>query len=171
MLALEVQVSEALPLTLKQAATRLGMSYETARRYFSTVDGVIRLKRPETLHKRRYQSVRVPQSVFFRQKQTRELLGQRELSMSEVVQMIGKKVGKPDLRYTQAPDEQVRPALIQLGMSPNVANLLLEMSAALNSGYMRALEQRSAQNTTPTSYETFLTEEFVPLYEGKSAAA
>ena len=109
-------------------------------------------------------------NVDFRQKQTRELLGQRDISMSEVAQIIGKNIGKPDLRYTQAPDEQVRPALIQLGMSPNVANLLLEMSAALNSGYMRALEPRSAQNTTPTSYESFVAEEFVPLYEGKSAA-
>lgn len=109
-------------------------------------------------------------NLDFRQKQTRELLGQRDISMSEVAQIIGKNIGKPDLRYTQAPDEQVRPALIQLGMSPNVANLLLEMSAALNSGYMRALEPRSAHNTTPTSYETFVAEEFVPLYEGKSAA-
>jgi len=63
-------------------------------------------------------------------------------------------------------------ALIQLGMSSNMADLILEMSAAaLNSGYMRALEPRSAKNTTPTSYETFVAEEFVPLYEGKSAAA
>jgi hypothetical protein len=91
--------------------------------------------------------------------------------MNEVVQIVGRAIGKPDLRYTQAPDEQVRPALIQLGMSPDVANLLIEMSAALNSGYMRALEPRSAQNTTLTSNETFVTEEFVPLYEGKSAAA
>ena len=109
-------------------------------------------------------------SLNFHQKQTRELLGQRDISMSEVAQIIGKAIGKPDLRYVQAPNEQVRPALIQLGMSPNVANLLLEMSAALDSGYMRALEVRSAQNTTPTSYETFVTQEFLPLYEGRSAA-
>ena len=34
--------------------------------------------------------------------------------MSEVVQIIGKNIGKPDLRNTQAPDEQVRPALSSL---------------------------------------------------------
>jgi len=107
----------------------------------------------------------------FRQKQARELLGQRDISMSEVAQIIGKAIGRPDLPYVQAPNEQVRPALIQLGMSPNMADLILEMSAALNSGHMRALEPRSAQNTTPTSYETFVSEEFVPLYGGTSAAA
>ena len=107
----------------------------------------------------------------FRQKQARELLGQRDISMSEVAQIIGKAIGRPDLPYVQAPNEQVRSALIQLGMSPNMADLILEMSAALNSGHMRALEPRSAQNTTPTSYETFVSEEFVPLYGGTSAAA
>jgi uncharacterized protein YbjT (DUF2867 family) len=107
----------------------------------------------------------------FRQEQARELLGQRDISMSEVAQIIGKAIGKPDLRYVQAPEEQVRAALVQLGMSPNMADLILEMSAALNSGHMRALEPRSAQNTTTTSYETFVTAGFVPLYEGKSAAA
>jgi uncharacterized protein YbjT (DUF2867 family) len=110
-------------------------------------------------------------SLDFRQKQTRELLGQRDISMTEVAQIIGRAVGKPDLRYIQAPDEQVRAALIQLGMSSNMADLILEMSAALNSSHMRALEPRSGQNTTPTSYETFVAEEFVPQYEGKSAAA
>jgi len=110
-------------------------------------------------------------SLDFHQKQTRELLGQRDISMSEVAQSIGGAIGKPDLRYIQAPDEQLRPALVQLGMSSNMADLILEMSAALNSGYMRALEQRSAKNTTPTSYETFVREEFLPQYGGKSAAA
>jgi hypothetical protein len=109
--------------------------------------------------------------VDFRQKQARELLGQRDISMSETAQIIGRAIGKPDLRYTQAPDEQVRTALIQLGMSSNMADLILEMSAALNSGHMRALEQRSAQNTTRTAYETFVVEEFLPRHEGKSAAA
>jgi uncharacterized protein YbjT (DUF2867 family) len=110
-------------------------------------------------------------NLDFRQEQARELLGQRDISMSEVAQIIGKAIGKPDLRYVQAPEEQVQAALVQLGMSPNMADLILEMSAALNSGHMRALEPRSAQNTTTTSYETFVTAGFVPLYEGKSAAA
>src|SRR5579872_1078706 len=85
--------------------------------------------------------------------------------------IIGKAIHKPDLQYIQLPDEQIRPVLLQLGMSGNIADLLLEMSASLNSGYMKALEKRSPQNTTPTKYETFVTEEFVPLYQAKSKAA
>jgi uncharacterized protein YbjT (DUF2867 family) len=107
----------------------------------------------------------------FRQKQTRELQGQRDITYAEVAAIIGKAIGKPGLQYRQAPNEQVRQALTQAGMSANMADLLLEMSAAMNSGYLRALEPRSAQNTTPTSYETFAAEEFVPLYESTRAAA
>ena len=110
-------------------------------------------------------------SLNFRQKQTHELLGQRDVTYEDVAKIIGQAIGKPDLRYIQAPDEQVRAAFIQLGMSSNMVDLLLEMSGSLNSGYMRALEPRSAQNTTPTSYDVFVAEEFVPLFEGKSAAA
>ena len=58
-----------------------------------------------------------------------------------------------------------------MGMSANVAGLLLEMSAALNAGYMRALEPRTPSNSTPTTYEKFVAEEFVPVYQGKSRAA
>jgi len=36
---------------------------------------------------------------------------------------------------------------------------------------MRPLERRSPQNTTPTSYETFVAKVFVPAYKGKGKAA
>jgi hypothetical protein len=58
-----------------------------------------------------------------------------------------------------------------MGMSSNVASLILEMAEALNSGHMRALEQRSATNTTFTSFETFVQEEFLPVCRGQSRAA
>jgi hypothetical protein len=60
---------------------------------------------------------------------------------------------------------------MQTGMSANMADLLLEMSASLNSGYMRPQEARSPQNTTPTTIETFIAEVFVPAYRGKAAGA
>jgi len=106
----------------------------------------------------------------FRGKQTRELLGQRDLDYTQVATIIGNAIGKPSLGYVHAPDEQLRPALEQMGMSANFIGLLLEMAGALNSGYMKALEPRSAQNTTPTSYETFVNEEFVPAYRRQQAA-
>ncbi len=106
----------------------------------------------------------------FRGKQTRELLGQRDLNYTQIAATIGKSIGKPDLAYVQAPDDQFRATLVQMGMSDNFAGLLLEMAASLNSGYMRALETRTSRNTTPTSFETFVAESFVPAYQQQKAA-
>jgi uncharacterized protein YbjT (DUF2867 family) len=109
--------------------------------------------------------------LYFHGHQTRELLGQRDLTMAEAAAIIGDQLAKPDLQYVQAPNEQIRAAMIGMGMSPNFVDLILEMSGALNSGHMVALEPRAPRNTTPTSFEVFVKEEFLPLYYGKSAAA
>ena len=107
----------------------------------------------------------------FNGKQTRELLGQRDLSMTEAASIIGKAIGKPGLEYLQLPDDQMRPALVEVGMSQNFADLILQMAQALNAGHMRALEPRSPENTTPTSYEQFVTENFLPLFQQQATAA
>jgi hypothetical protein len=109
-------------------------------------------------------------SLAFRGKQTRELLGERDLDYNEVATIIGKAIGKPDLKYVNPPDDQIRVAMVQMGMSDQFVGLLLEMCGSLNSGYMRALEPRTSRNTTPTSYENFVAESFVPAYQQQSAA-
>ena len=103
-------------------------------------------------------------------KQTRELLGQADLSYDEVASILGNAIGKPGLKYVRLPDDQFRGALVQMGMSEQMANLLVEMTQALNAGTMRALESRTAQNTTPTSYATFAAEVFAPAYKQQAAA-
>lgn len=102
-------------------------------------------------------------------KQTRELLGARDLSYTEVASIIGKTIGKADLKYVEVSDDQFRGVLVQMGMSELMASLLLEMTKALNSGKMRALEPRTPQNTTPTSYETFVNEDFRQAYQQQAA--
>jgi uncharacterized protein YbjT (DUF2867 family) len=106
----------------------------------------------------------------FRGKQTKELLGQRDIDYVEVASIIGKAIGKPSLGYVQAPDDQLRAAMVQMGMSANFVGLILEMAGALNSGHMKALEPRTAANTTPTSFDTFVEEEFAPAYREQAAA-
>jgi uncharacterized protein YbjT (DUF2867 family) len=107
----------------------------------------------------------------FTGKQARELLGQRDVNYNEVASVIGKAIGKPDLAYAQLPAQQLKPAFQQMGMSANMADLLLEMSEALNSGHMVALEPRSERNTTPTSIESFVADQLVPRFQGKAAGA
>jgi uncharacterized protein YbjT (DUF2867 family) len=109
-------------------------------------------------------------NLDFVEKQTQELHGQRDISYAEVTSIIGAAIGKRDLKYSKIPDEQFRGVLTSMGMSENIAGLLVEMAASLDSGYIKPLEGRTARNTTPTSFETFVAEEFLPLYQGKAAA-
>ncbi len=106
----------------------------------------------------------------FQGKHTRELQGQRDLDYTEATTIIGKAIGKPDLKYARIPDEQLRGAMVQMGMSDNFAGLILEMASALNSGVMRMLEPRTARNTTSTTFENFVAEFFVPAYQQQAAA-
>jgi uncharacterized protein YbjT (DUF2867 family) len=107
----------------------------------------------------------------FEGKHSRELLGARDVSYNDAATVIGAAIGKPDLRYMHLPNMQLKPALVQMGMSANMADMLLEMSDALNSGYMKALEPRSAENSAPTTIETFVAEVFVPAYRGAATHA
>jgi uncharacterized protein YbjT (DUF2867 family) len=106
----------------------------------------------------------------FRAKQTHELLGERDLDYAEAAAIIGKAIGNADLGYVQAPEDQLRAAMVQMGMSQNFAGQILEMAGALNQGHMRALETRGSSNTTPTRFETFVAEVFVPAYQRAAAA-
>jgi uncharacterized protein YbjT (DUF2867 family) len=106
----------------------------------------------------------------FHGQQTQELLGPPDVTYAETAKIIGLAIGKQDLTYVQLPDEQVIQAMTGMGMSRNIAQLLCEMSAALNNGHMRPLEPRSEKNTTPTTLEMFVEEVFLPAYKGQAAS-
>jgi uncharacterized protein YbjT (DUF2867 family) len=110
-------------------------------------------------------------NLDFSGKQTRELLGERDLTMNEVTAIIARGIGKPDLRYVQFPYEQVLQVLMQMGIPPKTAGQFIEMYKAVNEGVVAAQEPRSAENTTRTSFETFVQDVFVPAYQGKAATA
>jgi uncharacterized protein YbjT (DUF2867 family) len=104
-------------------------------------------------------------------KSTHELQGHRDVTYNEVANIVGAAIGKTDLAYSHVPAEQLKPVLLQMGMSFNMADLLLEMADALNSGQMKTLEQRSKATTTPTALEAFIAEIFLPAYRGKASGA
>jgi uncharacterized protein YbjT (DUF2867 family) len=107
----------------------------------------------------------------FAGKQTRELLGERDLSMAEATAVIARSIGKPDLRYEQFSYDQVQQALAQMGFSPKKAAVYIEMFQAINAGLLAAQEPRSPQNSTPTSFEKFVQDVFAPAYHGQATTA
>jgi uncharacterized protein YbjT (DUF2867 family) len=104
-------------------------------------------------------------------KQTRELLGERDLTMTEVTAVIGRAIGKPDLRYVQFPYDQVQQVLTEMGFPPKKAAVYIEMFKAVNEGVIAAQEPRLPENSTSTSFEKFVQDVFVPAYHGKASAA
>jgi uncharacterized protein YbjT (DUF2867 family) len=107
----------------------------------------------------------------FSGKQTRELLGPRDVSMTEATAMIARGIGKPDLRYAQFPYDQVEHALTQMGVPPKGAAMYIEMYKSINAGILIPQEPRSPENTTPTSFEQFVRDVFAPAYRGVTATA
>jgi uncharacterized protein YbjT (DUF2867 family) len=107
----------------------------------------------------------------FSGKQTREVLGERDLTMTESTAVIARRIGKPDLRYEQFSYDQVEQALTQTGFSPKKAGVYIEMFRAINAGVLAAQEPRSPQNSTPTSFEKFVQDVFLAAYHTKASAA
>lgn len=106
----------------------------------------------------------------FNGKAVRELLGSGDLTMTEATTAIGRAIGKDDLQYVQFPYEDVRAALLGLGISVDVVNEMIEMYSAMNEGIVRGLEERSAENTTPTTIDEFAGTVFAPAYNRSAQA-
>ena len=107
----------------------------------------------------------------FSGKETREVLGERDLSMAEVTAAIARGIGKTELHYEQLSYDQVRQALVQTGWSSKKAAVYIEMFEAINGGLLVAQEPRSRQNSTPTTFERFVQDVFVPAYRAKAHRA
>lgn len=85
----------------------------------------------------------------------RELLGQRDLSHSEVTAIIGARLGRPDLRYVQLPYDEMAATLEGAGLSASYARGYVDMTRAFNEGRMASGTGRTPENTTPTRFEEF----------------
>jgi len=99
----------------------------------------------------------------------RYLLGQRDLTMTEASAIIGGKIGKSGLPYVRFPYDDAEKAMVGMGLSAEMSKNYIEMSRAFNDGVIKR-ETRTAGKTTPTSFEAFCDEVFVPLYTLKKAA-
>ena len=109
--------------------------------------------------------------LTFTSHQSRELLGYGDITMNMAAGILGHEIGNPDLRYAQVSDEQMRSAMLQMGLSEDFTGQILEMCGALNSGHMRALEARDDHNTTPTYFEKFVHQDFLPRYLSRVGVA
>jgi len=104
-------------------------------------------------------------ALRFSGKSARELQGGRDVSMKQAAAAIGQAIGKPGLSYMNAPSMMLKPAMMAMGISGNMVDLILEMSDAIDNGRVAALEKRGPENTTPTTIEWFAANVFAPAFK------
>ena len=80
----------------------------------------------------------------------------RDLSLEEATALLGKAIGKSDLKYVQFSYPDTEKALIEKGFSPDLAQLFVEMSRGSNDGLMKPTQGRTPKTTTPTPFEEFV---------------
>lgn len=85
----------------------------------------------------------------------RELVGPEDLSMNQVTKILGKAIGKEDLAYVQFSYEDAVKGMIDSGLSPSAAKLIVEMQRTANETDLLSPIPRTEKNTTKTTMQEF----------------
>jgi uncharacterized protein YbjT (DUF2867 family) len=98
-----------------------------------------------------------------------DLRGPRDLSMMEATEIIGKKIDRPGLSYMMFPYDEAEKGMIAAGLSPDMSRQYIEMTRAFNEGMIKT-DSSTKKVSTPTAFEVFCDEVFVPMFRQKRAA-
>lgn len=87
------------------------------------------------------------------------LLGERDVTPTEIAVAIGKAIGLPSLSYRQASYEEAQQGMTRMGCSFDVARCMIEMLRGMNEGrVIVGGTPRTSDSTTRTSIEQFALE-------------
>jgi len=84
------------------------------------------------------------------------ILGERDLSYNEITTIFGKTIGIENLQYVQFSNEDFANAMVEMGVTKNVAELMLGLTDGINNGVVLNHYKRTDANTTATSIEHFV---------------
>lgn len=102
-------------------------------------------------------------ALDFKGKSHQDLLGDRDYSQTEIAEIVGKSLDKPELRYKQYSYEDYKNALLKIGMSDSRAEHITARYKAINEGYFNA-GIRNDLSTTPTTLERFSEQVLKPIF-------
>ena len=84
------------------------------------------------------------------------VLGPSDLTFTEVTAVLGKEIGKPDLKYVQFSYDDAKKAMVGSGyLTENMADLYNQMAESFNNGKAMNEHKRTPENSTPTSVQDF----------------
>jgi uncharacterized protein YbjT (DUF2867 family) len=84
-----------------------------------------------------------------------EFGGPKEVTMAETTGILGRAIGRPDLKYVQFPYEDAVKAMVGSGMKPGIAQLMADMYRGMNEGRVRP--QTPVKDRGTTTLEVFAT--------------
>jgi uncharacterized protein YbjT (DUF2867 family) len=99
-----------------------------------------------------------------------EFVGPKEITMIEATKIIGKAIGKSDLKYVQLSYEQDEKRIIDSGMKHQLAKLMEEMWRAFNEGKIVPTQKLTADHRGKTTLEEF-SKEIAQIYRSTKKAA
>jgi uncharacterized protein YbjT (DUF2867 family) len=83
------------------------------------------------------------------------VLGNCEYSYSDLAQIYGRTIGRPDLKYVQFPYEDAKKAMMKMGLGESMVDKMNEFVKSMNEGKVLEDARRTRTNTTPTTAEEF----------------
>jgi uncharacterized protein YbjT (DUF2867 family) len=84
------------------------------------------------------------------------VLGPKDISYNEVAVILGKAIGKADLKYVHFSYDDAKNGMVRSGaISENVAGLYTGLAEGINNGSIINAHNRTKENTTPTTLEEF----------------
>jgi hypothetical protein len=92
-----------------------------------------------------------------------DLFGDRR-TYTEITTSIGRKINIPDLPYIQFSGEDTVRSLTSMGLSQNIASSFVELSDAISAGKIKPTQIDPTKPNTPTTFEQFIEEVFLPVY-------
>ena len=105
--------------------------------------------------------------LSFRGQSMVELAGPRAITLDDATAILGKAIGRPDLKYVQFSYDDAKQAMIGMGMKPSIVSLMIEMQQGFNEGHV-AFEGTPVRG--PTSFEAFA-RVFAKAYQGEPVPA
>lgn len=88
--------------------------------------------------------------------------GPADLSFDEAASAISEGLGR-DVKHVTVPGEQAREAMLGMGVGESIADLLIEMYGAMDSGALEIKEPRTQETTTPTTLTAWTREVMKPM--------
>lgn len=104
-------------------------------------------------------------TLSFTGRSVRDLLGPRDLTMTEVTRLLGAAIGRPDLPYVQFSYEDAVQGMIGMGLPEPFARGYAEMYKGMNDGWVKPTQPRSARTNTPTDFAYFASNVLAPAWE------